>query len=510
MRVYISPVAGIIMGLLLAGCGGSDNKKKPINTSSSSVSSAAAVSSQAPSSTAPSSTAPSSTAPSSIAPSSTSPSSVAASSTPEASSAPASSAPASSSSAANVALTGTAAVGAPIVSGTVTAKCANGTGFTQVVTTNAQGTYSGNVPASSFPCALQVTGGNPAITLHSYALTSGTVNITPLTDLLVASASTQLPSAWFQGANWQIDSAQLQAAQNNLKTVLTNASYNLPAGNFDPFTISFQIGDVWDQLLDQLQAAIQASSTLSTYIDLLNLVKDGNFNSIPPKTSGGGSGSGNASACYNADLTAQGSRVVLNYKTTDGQTGAVLNSSSDTEIKGSATFNGKSAIESVSTTVATGDVPSTSVTKSYLKVDNSAKRFNYYGSVVETSAPIASTSTLTINPERIERFDLAAGESYTQTYSLSSTVQVMGFPVTVTGEHENLITFKGIESVTVPAGTFDACRFENTHKTTTSGTTTTVTYINWISVNSGASVKTEADGDITVLVSGTINGNAIK
>lgn len=528
MRVYTSPVAGIMMGLLLVGCGGSDNKKKPINTSSSSVSSAAAVSSEAASSSVPSSTAPSSSAPSSVAessaPVSSQPASSPASSEAASSITPISSSVASSevgssslasssavsSSVANVNLSGTAAVGAPIVNASVTAKCVNGSGFTQTVTTNAQGVYTGSLPLDSFPCALQVSGGNPAVTLHSYALTSGTVNITPLTDLLVASASTQLPSAWFQGANWQIDSAQLQAAQNNLKTVLTNASYNLPAGNFDPFTISFQIGDVWDQLLDQLQAAIQASSTLSTYIDLLNLVKDGNFNSIPPKTSGGGSGSGNASACYNADLTAQGSRVVLNYKTTDGQTGAVLNSSSDTEIKGSATFNGKSAIESVSTTVATGDVPSTSVTKSYLKVDNSAKRFNYYGSVVETSAPIASTSTLTINPERIERFDLAAGESYTQTYSLSSTVQVMGFPVTVTGEHENLITFKGIESVTVPAGTFDACRFENTHKTTTSGTTTTVTYINWISVNSGASVKTEADGDITVLVSGTINGNTIK
>ncbi|MEN0037320.1 MAG: hypothetical protein AAGC78_09635 [Cellvibrio sp.] len=520
MRVNISPVAGIIVGLLLVGCGSDDNKKKPTSSFSSSVSSAAA-SSIAPSSTAPSSTAPSSVAASSIAASSIPVSSVPASSSEANSSAggvPASSSgissvPASSaaaSSVANVTLTGTAAVGAAIVNGTVIAKCANGSGFTQTVTTNAQGAFSGSLPLASLPCALQIAGGTPVVTLHSYALTSGTVNITPLTDLLIASASTQLPSAWFQSTSWQIDSTQLQAAQNNLKTVLTNATYSLPAGNFDPFTISFQIGDAWDQLLDQLQAAIDSSSTLSSYADLLNLVKDGNFNAIPPKATGGGSGTGNAASCFNPDVVKQGTHIVLNYKTTDGGSTAMVNFSSDIEVKGSATFNGKSAVESASTTQATGDAPSTSTTKSYLKVDNNTKRFSYYGSIVETTAPIASSSELTITPERIERFDLAAGESYTQSYSIGTKTVVMGFPVTVTSEHESTVTFKGTESVTVPAGTFNTCRFETSTKTTASGATSTGVSTTWITVNTGVSVRTEADGDVTELVSGTINGNAIK
>lgn len=495
MRVNISHVAGVIVSLLLAGCGSDNDKKKPASSSSSSVSSAA-VSSAAPSSMAPSSVAASSVAPSSLA---------ASSSTPASSSA-------ASSSIANTTLAGTAAVGAAIVNGTVTAKCANGTGFTQTVTTNAQGSFSGSLPPASFPCALQITGGTPAVTLHSYALTSGTVNITPLTDLLIASASTQLPSAWFQNSSWQIDSAQLQTAQNNLKATLTNATYSLPVGNFDPFTVSFQIGDAWDQLLDQLQAAIDASSTLSSYTDLLNLVKDGNFNALPPKASGGGSGSGsgNAGSCFNPDAVKQGTRIVLNYKTTDGSSSAVVNFSSNIEIKGNATFNGKSAIESVSTTQATGDAPSNSTTKSYLQVESSTKRFSYYGSIVETTAPITSSTELTITPERIERFDLAAGESYTQSYAIGTKTTVMGFPVTVTSEYESTVTFKGIESVTVPAGTFNSCRFETSTKVTASGSSSTGVSTNWITVDSGVSIRTAADGDITELVSGTINGSAIK
>lgn len=398
------------------------------------------------------------------------------------------------------------------MNGTVTAKCANGSGFTQTVTTNSQGAFSGTLPITSFPCALQISGGNPAVTLHSYALAAGTVNITPLTDLLIATATTQTPSAWFQGSNWQILEAQLLSAQNNLKTVLTNASYVLPQGNFDPLTIGFQIGDVWDQLLDQLQAAIAASNTLSSYADLLNLVKDGNLNAIPPKASGGGgNGSGNAASCFNPDLMNQGTRIVLNYRTTDGDTSAVLNSSSNTEVKGSVTFNGKSATESVSQTQATGVAPSTSTTKSYFKVDAGTKRFSYYGSIVDVSAPIASSSTLTINPERTERFDLAAGESYSQSYSITTSSQVMGFPVNVVSDHENQVTFTGMETITVPAGTFNTCRFETTGTTTTLGTTTAAALsINWLTVNSGVSIRTESAGDISELVSGTINGNPIQ
>lgn len=512
MKFYTSTLTGILLATLLVSCN-NDHDKKSSSSSSSSVTSSAASSVSSVSSAESSSSISSVVESSSISSSSSSTDTVVSSSSIQssvassASSAPASSSSSSSSSVTNVTLTGTAAIGAAITNGTVTAKCANGTGFTQTVTTNAQGAYSGLVAADSFPCALQITGGTPAVTLHSYAFAAGTINITPFTDLLIANATTQTPATWFQSTNWQIAQNQLQTSQNSLKTVLTNAGYTLPQGTFDPFTTGFQIGDAWDQLLDQLQAAITAQST--TYADLLNLVKDGNLNSVPPKPTNNGSGSGNASACFNPAIMAQGTKVVLNYKITDAQSNTVTNSSSNIEVKGTVTFNGKSATESVSQTTATGAAPSTSTTKSYYTVDTGAKTFTFYGSIVDVTAPVAGSSTLTITPEMVERFDVAAGNSYNQTYSIKTSIQVMGFPVDTTTDFVNQITFKGIESVTVPAGTFQACRIETSSKTTVLGNSTTSVSTSWITVDKGVSVRTESGGDVSELTSGSINGNAI-
>lgn len=510
MKSYLSPLAGILLAAFLVSCNDNDNKKSVASSSSSSsaVSSAASVSSLA-SSSAPSSVSSSSVTSSSSSATGTLSSSSASSVSSSAVSSTASSAVSSSSSSAvsTATVSGTAAVGAAIANGTITAKCANGTGFTQAVTTNAQGAYSGTVAANSFPCALQITGGTPAVTLHSYALAAGTVNITPLTDLLIANASTHLPADWFQSSSWQILEAQLTAAQNNLKNSLTSGGYTMPQGTFDPFKTGFQIGDTWDQLLDQLQAAIEASS--STYANLLTLAKDGSLSSLPPKASGNGSGNGNSSSCFNPNTVAQGTKILLNYKTTDAETNTITNIATSIDVKGSTTFNGKSVTESVSQTQSTGPASSTSTTKSYYTVDTSAKSFTYYGSIVDVSAPVVTSSTLTINPGMTEKFSLNAGESYTQVYSITTAMQVMGFPVNTVTDFDNKVTFKGIETVTVPAGTFKACRMETSSKTTVLGTSATGISTSWISVDTGISVRTEASGDVSELVSGSINGTAI-
>ncbi|MBN2647610.1 MAG: hypothetical protein JXR44_07490, partial [Thiotrichales bacterium] len=65
-------------------------------------------------------------------------------------------------------LNGTAAVGAPIVGGQVTAKCSDGSGFTTGVTTNANGTWSGQVGLGALPCALSVNDSNRNIVLKSF------------------------------------------------------------------------------------------------------------------------------------------------------------------------------------------------------------------------------------------------------------------------------------------------------------------------------------------------------
>lgn len=176
-------------------------------------------------------------------------------------------------------LQGTAAIGAPIVGGSVLAKCADGKGFTQTITTGADGRWSGTVDTASLPCALRVMGGNPGVTLHGYAMTEGVANITPLTEMILAVASSNLPKDWFEGGSWQLDQTELSNARQLLVSALDGAGYQLPPG--DPLSTAFAIGDAWDQALDQLGAAIDESSTVDGFEPLLTLLKDGNLGLIP-------------------------------------------------------------------------------------------------------------------------------------------------------------------------------------------------------------------------------------
>lgn len=89
-------------------------------------------------------------------------------------------------------LTGTAAVGAPIV-GSVFAIDSKGA-VSPVATTNALGAFTIDVAGMTAPFILNVTGtaGGKQVVLNSIATAPGqTVNITPLTDLIVATASGQ-------------------------------------------------------------------------------------------------------------------------------------------------------------------------------------------------------------------------------------------------------------------------------------------------------------------------------
>jgi hypothetical protein len=95
------------------------------------------------------------------------------------------------------ALSGTAATGAPIA-GQVVAIDSAGTKF--YATTSSDGAYTLNVTGGVAPFILTVTGtsGGQAVTLNSIATAVGqTVNITPLTDLILSTAAGQTGGATF-------------------------------------------------------------------------------------------------------------------------------------------------------------------------------------------------------------------------------------------------------------------------------------------------------------------------
>ena len=171
-------------------------------------------------------------------------------------------------------LGGTAATGAPIDGGVVTLKCATGTATDPE--TNDDGTWEVPLAGLTLPCAVEVSGGNLPVgqVYHSVALQAGTVNITPLTDLVVANLAGQAPSTWFAGLDanaFQLITANaVNAALGNVRGALGLAALN----GVDPLTVGFNAasGNAHDDILEALKLALTAAGT--TYPNLLNAAQN--------------------------------------------------------------------------------------------------------------------------------------------------------------------------------------------------------------------------------------------
>jgi hypothetical protein len=212
-------------------------------------------------------------------------------------------------------LSGTAAVGTPIVGGTVKVSCAGGSPLTDTTTSNT-GAWQITTSGQTLPCAVQVSGGTIGGSTntrpyHSIALSLSTVNITPLTDLVVANLSGQNPSTWFNGLN----AAQLQG----IKTVDVNTALDKIRSTFgltstlagaNPLTTPFQAvnGNLLDDVLEAFKAALATAGT--DYNALLALAQQSTFN--PPNgfdfatayqtvSSNGGGGGGGSTSCATGD-----------------------------------------------------------------------------------------------------------------------------------------------------------------------------------------------------------------
>ncbi len=209
-------------------------------------------------------------------------------------------------------LGGTAATGAPIVGGTVTVKCAGGSTLTDV--TDNAGVWQVTLSGQTLPCAVEVSGGDLPVgqAYHSIALQLGTLNITPLTDLIVANLAGQTPGIWFSGLNanafQQVNANALNLALANLRTALNLAALN----SIDPITTAFTAapGNNMDDVLEALNAAF------ASYADLLNSATGNDFAAFAGQyqtqladafaarnSNGGGGGS----------ATCTGSQVALTY-----------------------------------------------------------------------------------------------------------------------------------------------------------------------------------------------------
>ena len=159
-------------------------------------------------------------------------------------------------------LSGTAATGMPIV-GKVVAIDKNGMVFS--ATTSALGAYTVNVAGGTAPFILQVVGtsGGNTVTLNSVATAVGqTVNITPLTDLIVSIAAgqpggTALASLCsptvLPACTTALTNATTGTNLTNAVSAVTGFVAPLNTANINPLTGSFAAnGTGMDAVLDQI------------------------------------------------------------------------------------------------------------------------------------------------------------------------------------------------------------------------------------------------------------------
>ena len=193
-----------------------------------------------------------------------------------------------------LALTGVAATGAPIGGQTVEAKCSSGTG---TATSNADGSYTISVTGGVLPCVLKIT---PATGPALYSVASGTgssatVNISPVTHLVVANLTGGDPAAYFTGfdatAAAGVTDANVTAAVTAVKTTLLAAGVDLGtidvlAGTLTPAT-GTTTGNAYDQALDALAAKLTtAGTTLTTLTTTVAAASPAAPPSAPAATTG--------------------------------------------------------------------------------------------------------------------------------------------------------------------------------------------------------------------------------
>jgi hypothetical protein len=171
---------------------------------------------------------------------------------------------------------GTAAAGLPLV-GTVTVKDA--TGATKTVPIGTNGSYSVDVAGMTAPFVFRAEGtaGGTTYTLHSGATeadVNGNINITPLTDLVIANIAGDLASNYFSSGNFTgLTPSELASEVASLKAklqpVLTamgvDASIDLLRSRFTP------LASALDSVLDVVRISVDPNTHIAT---ITNLVDD--------------------------------------------------------------------------------------------------------------------------------------------------------------------------------------------------------------------------------------------
>lgn len=185
-------------------------------------------------------------------------------------------------------ITGVAATGLAIANTAVSGRCATGT---VDGTTDASGNYVLHIGTGvTLPCLLRVASTPP---LHTLATNTGTNNITPVSELIVArAAGTADTAALFSGTalNLAALATRLEAATHDIRTQLGGLGITLPDNPLTAPLVAATAtpggGNAFDQALDQFKARLDANG--KTLGQLSTLASNGtqplNFSAALPTT----------------------------------------------------------------------------------------------------------------------------------------------------------------------------------------------------------------------------------
>jgi hypothetical protein len=164
---------------------------------------------------------------------------------------------------------GTAATGAALANATVSINCASGTGST---TTSATGAYAKDIASVTLPCALRAASADGTTVLYSVTTATATsattqvANITPLTQLVVASLTGAEPATLFNGFNATtaavVTASGVAAAQTAVLNTLAQAGIDT-AGVTDLIGGALTAGSHsgYDGVLDRVQTQLTSTGT---------------------------------------------------------------------------------------------------------------------------------------------------------------------------------------------------------------------------------------------------------
>lgn len=210
-------------------------------------------------------------------------------------------------------------------------------------------------------------------------------------------------------------------------------------------------------------------------------------------------GNDTAAACFGAHTFAVGTTVEQTFDEENTFLGRSRTQETYT-VTGETTFNGQSALELAYQYSGGGLIAQTY--KDYINIDPGTPKIIILGDR-------SDYETCTNQPAAEYSFGLKKGASTTQTYTTHCNDGGENYSATNTVK----LTYLGRERITVPAGTFNTCAFEQQISGQDEDATSfAITIKSWLSVGDGLQIKLESTGldHKEELVSARINGQPVQ